>query len=74
MVKILNSKGNPLSSFKKGTKITVYNKMEADYFINRGKEIARMNNEPDRKYKTKAFFKCTMCQYREICWGENGAK
>ena len=31
MLKILNSKGNSLSSYKKGSKITVYNKMEANY-------------------------------------------
>jgi hypothetical protein len=31
MLKILNSKGNPLTSFKKGVKITVYNKMEDGY-------------------------------------------
>jgi len=31
MLKILNLKGNSLSSFKKGSKITVYNKMEKDY-------------------------------------------
>jgi len=31
MLKILNSKGNSLSSYKKGTKITVYNKMQQGY-------------------------------------------
>jgi len=31
MLKILNSKGNSLKDYKKGTKITVYNKMEKGY-------------------------------------------
>jgi len=44
MMKILNSKGNPLSSYKKGSKITVYNKMDKDYAYvlseNPGKNMA----------------------------------
>jgi hypothetical protein len=31
MLRILNSKGNSLKNYKKGTKITVFNKMEKDY-------------------------------------------
>jgi hypothetical protein len=31
MLRILNSKGNSLKDYKKGTKITVFNKMEKDY-------------------------------------------
>jgi hypothetical protein len=31
MLKILSAKGNPLSSFKKGSRITVYNKMNKTY-------------------------------------------
>ncbi len=31
MLKILNSKGNSIKDYKKGTKITVFNKMEKDY-------------------------------------------
>lgn len=44
------------------------NKMYADNLISRGKAIARMKSEPDRKYKTKAFFKCKFCSYIEKCW------
>jgi hypothetical protein len=33
MMKILESKGNPLSSYKKGTRITVYTKMEQGSYI-----------------------------------------
>jgi hypothetical protein len=31
MLRILNSKGNSMKDYKKGTKITVYNKMQQDY-------------------------------------------
>lgn len=47
-----------------------YDPMVANFFINRGKEIVRMKNEPERKYKTKAFFKCKMCKFIEDCWKE----
>ena len=44
MLKILNSKGNSLKDYKKGSKITVYNKMESDYSYvlaeNPGKNMA----------------------------------
>lgn len=44
MLKILNSKGNSFKDYKKGTKITVYNKMEKDYSYilseNPGKNMA----------------------------------
>lgn len=50
--------------------IIVASNMEANYFINRGKEIARMDTEPERKYKTSAFFLCKMCEYREACWND----
>jgi hypothetical protein len=50
MLKILHSKGNPLKDFKKGTRITVYNKMEEGYSYvlaeNPGKNFAP-GFEPD---------------------------
>jgi CRISPR/Cas system-associated exonuclease Cas4 (RecB family) len=48
--------------------VVVASNMEANYFINRGKEIVRMDIEPERKYKTSAFYSCKMCSYREVCW------
>ena len=33
MIKILESNGNPLSSYKKGSRITVYNKMEQGSYV-----------------------------------------
>jgi hypothetical protein len=47
-----------------------YNKMHAEYIINRGLEV--VNGEiPPRKYKTKAFFRCKFCRYSEECWNED---
>jgi len=46
-------------------------KFVADHAITRGKEIARMETEPDRKYKNSTFYKCKFCNHREICWNEN---
>lgn len=46
----------------------VFDNIHADYMINRGKEIVEMTNEPERKYKTSAFYKCKICNYREKCW------
>lgn len=48
-----------------------YNKMEATYFINRAKEIARAEEPPARKYNTKAFFKCKWCDWKDECWSED---
>lgn len=52
------------------SEIVDYNAMEANHAVNRGKEIARAKVEPERKYKTSAFFKCKFCNYREVCWSE----
>lgn len=48
--------------------IVDYDSMHADYMVNRGKEIVEMKSEPERKYKSKAFWKCKFCSYREKCW------
>lgn len=53
--------------------IIIASNIEANYFINRGKEIARMDSEPERKYKTSAFFHCKMCNYRDVCWKKDEA-
>lgn len=45
-----------------------YSAIDADYIINRAKEIAEMNSEPDRKYMSSSFYKCKFCDYRERCW------
>jgi hypothetical protein len=47
-----------------------YEKIKADYAVNRGKEVIRgTEEEAQRKYKTSAFFKCKWCDYRSKCWG-----
>ena len=33
MMNILESKGNPMSSYKKGARITIYNKMEKGSYV-----------------------------------------
>jgi hypothetical protein len=49
--------------------IIKYEKIRAVYYLNRGKEIIRGKEEDqERKYKTKAFFKCKWCDYKEECW------
>ena len=50
------------------SEIIEYDRMCAEYYINRGKEIVEMKSEPERKYKSKAFWKCKLCQYRNICF------
>lgn len=43
----------------------------ANHALLRGKEIAAMDSEPDRKYKSSTFFKCKFCNHRERCWNED---
>jgi hypothetical protein len=50
--------------------IIKYEKIKADYAVNRGKEIIRSEEEEaNRKYSSAAFFKCKWCDYRSKCWG-----
>lgn len=42
--------------------------MEAEYYVNRGKEIHGLEERPARKYPSKAHFKCKFCSFREQCW------
>jgi CRISPR/Cas system-associated exonuclease Cas4 (RecB family) len=50
--------------------IVKYEKIKADYAINRGKEIVRgAKEEAQRKYSSKAFYKCKFCNYKDVCWG-----
>lgn len=50
-----------------------FNKMEATYLVNRGKEIGEMNERPERKYPSRDFYKCRWCAHRERCWIDSGA-
>ena len=46
-----------------------YNAMEADYYVNRAKEIAiKEESETERKYKGPAWRECKWCSYRQRCW------
>ena len=50
------------------SEIIEYDPIEANYLVSRGKEIIRRKDLPDRKYSTKAFYKCSFCNYKEKCW------
>lgn len=50
------------------TEIIEYDPIEANWALNRGKEIAAMDTEPERKYSHKSHFSCKMCNYRAECW------
>jgi hypothetical protein len=45
-----------------------YDPIEANWAINRGKQIGVMNGRPDRKYEHKSSFGCKFCDYRKECW------
>ena len=42
--------------------------IEANWAINRGKEIGIKTERPDRKYGHKSNFQCKLCNYRTECW------
>ncbi len=50
--------------------VVKYEKIKADYAVNRGKEIVRKETEPERKYQSKAFYRCKFCNYKDECWGQ----
>jgi hypothetical protein len=43
-------------------------KSVAKEYIKRAKQIIYSDSAPSRISKTKTFFKCKMCDYRDICW------
>lgn len=46
-----------------------YEKIKADYAVNRGKEIIRGTEEQATKgFKSPAFYKCKWCDHKEKCW------
>lgn len=47
-----------------------YDKMVADAYISRGKEIAQTDELPMRKYNSKTFYKCRFCDFADKCWEE----
>lgn len=55
--------------------IVKYEKIKAVYAINRGKEIIRGKEEDQqRKYASKAFFKCKFCNHRQECWSSESSE
>lgn len=48
--------------------------IEANWAINRGKEIGEKNERPDRKYGHKSNFNCKMCNWRKDCWSDADEK
>jgi hypothetical protein len=52
------------------TEIVGSDPIEANYCINKGHEIAKMETEPNRRYDSKSHFKCKLCSYRKECWAD----
>jgi CRISPR/Cas system-associated exonuclease Cas4 (RecB family) len=53
------------------SEVVEYDPMTAEHAVNRGKEIARMEDKPERKYKSPAFLGCKFCNYKDKCWNES---
>jgi hypothetical protein len=51
-----------------------YDPIEANWAINRGKEIGSRTERPDRKYGHKSNFNCKLCNYRSECWTDEDDK
>ena len=47
-----------------------YDKVLATHLLLRGHEIADMKQMPDRRYKSKTFYKCKFCNWNKDCWEE----
>lgn len=52
------------------SEVIEYDPITAEHAVNRGKEIARMEEKPERKYKSPAFLGCKFCNYKNRCWDE----
>ena len=47
-----------------------YDKVCAETFLLRGKEIAKEEEEPERKYPKSTFYKCKWCDWNNECWNQ----
>lgn len=43
-------------------------------YVKRAKEIIFGDSVPSRIAKTKTFYKCKMCDYKDICWGTSSVE
>jgi len=46
-----------------------FDPIDAEYIVNRGKNVIT-GEIPNRKYPSKAFYKCKFCKYSKDCWNE----
>lgn len=50
------------------TELVSYDRMTAEYYIKRGRELVELQEPPAVKYKSSAYLACKFCNYRERCW------